>query len=581
MNGEQVVIASKIVSEWKSVGISNQSRMVCPSCGPDRKKSNEKTLSITIDGGSAVYYCHHCEVAGSTKLNGAVAASPTPEAPRVERFCVSDDFNEKQVAWLTARGISREAALRCGVVSGDVYVSRRKSEVKCIGFPYVNEDGTTGTKWRDSAKNFTQTGKCSGLWRADQFKGGDLVICEGEMDTCALEEVGIFSVSVPNGAPSTEIKSDFSKKLSYLWDQKTVFQSADRIILATDSDGPGKVLSEEIARRVGKARCWRVEFPDGCKDANDVLIQKGATALIDIIKGATPWPVSGLRDAREYREDAISLYEGGFSEGVTCGVPALDNLCRVHPHTLTVVTGIPGSGKSSFLTWLSVMLVVKSDWNCAVLSAETSSQIHILQMASAYMQQPYRGDNKMSKEDLEQGLDWVEDHFVFLDESDTEIKSVLDRAQAAVLRNGVRALIIDPYNFLTGSSDGRDEGSVASINHLLVSLKTFAVEHACSVFLVAHPTKMYRQADGKVPTVGGYDISGSASFYNVADSGYTVGRGEGNYTTFTCWKARFPWLGEIGQATLEFDADTGVYRTPDFESWGNPEDEEAFNLDSN
>ncbi len=572
---ESEIITRKIISDFEASGLPSQSRMVCPACGPDRKKSHEKTLSVTLDGDSAVYFCHHCEAKGSAPLNALLE----PEEVSVIPESVSPKFTDSQREWLKSRCIPESTAERCGVKSGEVYMAKRKADVAAIGFHYKNPDGTEGTKWRDGAKNFTQTGRCFGLWRAEQFSGGDLVICEGEMDSLALEEANIFSVSVPNGAPKGEIKSEGSKKLSYLWDQKSIFQSADRIILATDSDGPGRVLSEEIARRVGKAKCWRVEFPEGCKDPNDVLMKMGPEALIESIRGATPWPVNGLRDAREYREDAISLYEGGFAEGITSGIPDLDKLCRVHPHTLTVITGIPGSGKSSFLTWLSVMLVVKSDMNVAILSAETSSQIHVLQMAACYMQQPYLGEDKMSREDLNQGLDWVEDHFVFLDESDTHIQSVLERAQAAVLRNGVRVLVVDPYNFLTVSSDGRDEGSVNSINALLVSLKNFAVEHACSVFLVAHPTKMYRQADGSVPSPGGYDISGSASFYNVADSGITIGRANDNQTIVTCWKSRFPWLGEIGQATLEFDGSCGVYRTYDFGSWGSLEDEEAFNLD--
>jgi len=157
---------------------------------------------------------------------------------------------------------------------------------------------------------------------------------------------------------------------------------------------------------------------------------------------------------------------------------------------------------------------------------------------------------------LHRGLDWVEGQFVFLDESDTEIQSVLDRSHAAVLRNGVRLLIVDPYNFLTG---GFDDGSVSSINKLLVNLKSFAVEHGIAVWLVAHPTKMYRQHDGKVPTPGGYDISGSASFFNVADAGLTLGRVSPGKTLVTCWKVRFPWIGVTGEAMLEFDEPTGSF----------------------
>ena len=45
----------------------------------------------------------------------------------------------------------------------------------------------------------------------------------------------------------------------------------DKIIIATDNDKSGLAMAEEIARRIGKDRCWRVEYPKDCKDANDVL----------------------------------------------------------------------------------------------------------------------------------------------------------------------------------------------------------------------------------------------------------------------------------------------------------------------
>ena len=39
-------------------------RLICPACSPSRKKSKEKTLSITLDGGDKIYFCHHCNISG-------------------------------------------------------------------------------------------------------------------------------------------------------------------------------------------------------------------------------------------------------------------------------------------------------------------------------------------------------------------------------------------------------------------------------------------------------------------------------------------------------------------------------------
>lgn len=67
-----------------------------------------------------------------------------------------------------------------------------------------------------------------------------------------------------------------------------------RIILATDNDPPGQALAEELARRLGRERCWQVRWPKKdelsfFKDANEVLKYMGADALKRIVEKAEPY----------------------------------------------------------------------------------------------------------------------------------------------------------------------------------------------------------------------------------------------------------------------------------------------------
>jgi hypothetical protein len=120
-------------------------------------------------------------------------------------------------------------------------------------------------------------------------------------------------VSVPDGAPR-DVKEgalpdpEEDVKFSYLWASRGVLDMAVRIIIATDSDGPGQALSEELARRLGRERCWRVKWPTAeegsadeppvkapsLKDANEVLMAKGPDALKKAVQGAEPYPIRGL-----------------------------------------------------------------------------------------------------------------------------------------------------------------------------------------------------------------------------------------------------------------------------------------------
>lgn len=119
-------------------------------------------------------------------------------------------------------------------------------------------------------------------------------------------------------------------------------------------------------------------------------------------------------------------------------------------------------------------------------------------------------------------------------------------------------LIVDPYNFLTGTGSNGEENQMGSIKTILVSLKRFAVEHSIAIFLVAHPVKMFRQQSGKSLIPTGYDVAHSSDFFNVADAGITLSR-DGSNSRFTVWKSRFPWIGKPGDTELSFDVDTGIY----------------------
>lgn len=553
--------------------LNGETRIKCPTCGPNRKKYWEKTLSVTLDDNTAVYKCHHCDESGAVRLEDHSDIRVEVIKPRNIIEVTQEDqtpLNIDQIKFLESRGISKETAERCNVRNTTVYLKQRKTRVDCISFNYRNTDGSRAVKYRDGRKNFSQRGSANSLWRIEEYNNWkDLVITEGELDALSIEEAGIPAVSVPNGAVNKLTKYDpskedamSSKKFSYLWNSKEIIESVDRIILATDNDKPGELLSEEISRRVGKAKCWMVSYPSGCKDPNDVLIKYGPDTLKRCVEDATPWPVGGLRYASEYKSEAIEMFKNGMSRSVSPGVGGLEKIFRPSPQTVVICTGIPGSGKSTFLTWLSVRLAEKYQWPCAVFSAETTSQVHLLQIAALRCGKPFIGNNvpgsvRMTEKELSDGIDWANKYFIFLDESSTSIESIIERAQAAVLRNGIRIIIIDPYNFIT--SDSSFEETTASINKMLVKLKTFAVEHDIAVWLVAHPTKMYRTADGSVPMPGGYDISGSAAFFNVADNGLTVGRIEAGVSRIKSWKSRFPWIGSTGYVDLQFNPHTGVF----------------------
>ena len=160
------------------------------------------------------------------------------------------------------------------------------------------------------------------LFGLDDITNSDsAVIVEGECDKMALDEAGIRNaVSVPDGAPN-EVKEEpdpADRKFVFLRNCADRLASLRRVIIAVDEDGPGQALAEELARRLGRERCWRVRWPEGCKDANEVLLKHGRDALRACIEQATPYPIAGLHEAGEFTDEVIALYREGRRRGACC-----------------------------------------------------------------------------------------------------------------------------------------------------------------------------------------------------------------------------------------------------------------------
>ncbi|KAJ0082494.1 hypothetical protein Patl1_11519 [Pistacia atlantica] len=113
-------------------------------------------------------------------------------------------------------------------------------------------------------------------------------------------------------------------KYKYLWNCKEYLKKASRIILATDGDLPGQALAEELARCLGKERCWLVKWPKSYevnhfKDANEEKrgTEKWSFGLDGKIKEAAEIIIV------EGEMDKLAIEAVGFLNcvSVPCGAP--------------------------------------------------------------------------------------------------------------------------------------------------------------------------------------------------------------------------------------------------------------------
>ena len=477
-----------------------------------------------------------------------------------------DSIEDRHLDWLTTRGISSKTAHAYDLVGCDI------GGHAVVGFPYFNpEGGVVAVKKRyTEEKKFSCEGSPSSFFGIRHIKkGDDLIIVEGEMDVLAMAEVGIKAISIPNGASMkvTEGKIDPEEdtKFKFLWSAKEYIDAAKRVIIATDMDVPGEAVAEELARRVGKEKCWRVRFPNGIKDTNELLLKEGKEAVRRVTEGAEAWPVEGLYDANHFEKSVWELFEKGIGKGESTGYVGVDEIYTVVPGQVTIVTGIPSSGKSEFIDQVMVNMATAKGWKFGICSFENEPRLHISKLISKRVGKPFfKGfHERMDEYDYRAAYTFVQEHFAFVHQDDgglTGLDSILDRLRIAVLRYGIRGAVIDPYNFV--SRDARNSSETEWISDMLTKVKAFAMGHGIHIWFVAHPTKLQRNADGRIPVPGGYDISGSAAWFAKADCGVTVHRekDDPHVAQIHVWKCRFSWVGKQGQSNLIYDIATTKYR---------------------
>jgi twinkle protein len=534
----------------------------CPQCSASRRKKNAKCLSVNTEKG--VWICHHCDWRGS--LAGG-------EEARSRRPYVRPEWpTPKEGPWeqiARERGIPRHIFEAEGIRCVSAYMPQQEGYTDCLVFPYVKRGELVNLKYRALAsKAFRQVaGAEKILYRQDCISKDQVVITEGEFDALSIVAAGISSVvSVPDGAPPPTA-TQYASKFTYLDQDPDPFEGVADIVLAVDADEPGQALARELARRLGIDRCRLVRWPADCKDANDALRLYGPEHLRELIAQAQPFPVQDVVTILDTVDAVMHEYQYGRACGFSTGWESVDRYYTVEPGHLTIVTGIPGHGKSEFLDALAINLCQLHGWRFAVCSPENAPiQWHVAKLLEKVVGKPFRvgPSERMSPQDVMHGLEWLQAHMTFIVPSDVlTLSAVLDRATVLVRRQGIRGLIIDPYNeFDHQRPSGQTETEY--IGAMLTTIRQWARKWQVAIWLVAHPQKLFRRDDGTYPVPTPWDISGSAHWRNKADNCLTVWRDEtapDSPIQVHVQKVRYKHIGHVGMAELAWDRMTGRYRS--------------------
>ena len=527
----------------------------CPVCSHTRKPKNQKAKCASYDWDRGLGTCHNCHTTFQLHTYQRKGESEKVYV-KPDQLKVINSVGTKVEEWFKTRGISKRTLDDLKVTEGPEWMPQTQQTENVIKFNYFMGGELTNVKYRDGRKNFKLfKGAEKVFYNIDSIVGFEYcVLVEGEMDVLALHEAGITNaISVPNGATLN------SNNLDYLDSCIDYFEDKDRIILAVDSDEAGQALQTELIRRLGSEVCYITTFED-CKDANEYLLKHGKEKLSARISGAKPVPLENVTTFRDIEGEITDFVENGFKPGFQVGLEHFDSIFSTYTGQFITVTGIPSSGKSDFVDQMVVGYNQNYGWKTAFASPEnvpTYLHAHKL-MRKVWQGMPTKAD--IGSDRWNQVADHCNSNFFHIDMERYTLESVLRKAAELVKRKGIKCLVIDPFNKVRDTECKTEDVNRYTMEYLS-KIEIFAKKYDVLVFIVAHPTKMYKDKDGKIEEPTMYNIKGGGEWYDASYHGLLVHRDYENKTVkCKVLKVKFQNLGENGaESHFKWEPKSGCF----------------------
>ena len=495
---------------------SKQQKVKCPKCKDAGKKNlNDNCLSINMTTG--LYNCHKCSWSGKVRNEQTI----TQMIEQTKQYILpkNDDLSDiknNAIQFLKDRGITQE------VIDNNKVKSSRDG--RGVVFAYYKNSKVINYKTRaiDSKKFFQAKEAQPIMYNYDRIKDTNSVfICEGEMDSLSWEVAGVdFHTSVSQGAPNVGDKN-IDKKLECLNTCSEAFENKKTIYIAVDNDENGRFLEKELVRRFGAERCLLVDFSP-YKDANEVLVQEGVESLQKRARNASRPKIDGIFTVDDITDSMLDGYRNGQERGTTTYIPEVDRAWTWRAGEVNIWTGYQNEGKSLFLNQLATIKASVDGWKFGVFSPENMPMNDffndIIEMYIGKSCDPYYEKNYMSESEYRQGMDFVKNHFnVIYPKKNFTLETIFEKAKYLIKTQGIRALIIDPYNTVQHKMN-RGEREDLYISRFMSELKRFAVDNNISIHLVAHQVTPQKNDDGRYPKPDVNRIKGGGTFADKADN---------------------------------------------------------------
>lgn len=424
-------------------------------------------------------------------------------------------LSQTHAEWLEGRSLSVEVAAEMGCYSAGPNVA----------FPYILNGKELYAKHRHP-KDKSRT-RCvpagveqTSLWNEDclldePLPTDVLIITEGEPDAIAVKQSGFqFVVSLPSGAANTEqgCRSKAERALTVADESgqpilKSRLLKFKRICLLTDCDHDGLLMRAALASVLGDEFCWLPEYPEGCKDANEVGEKYGDEAVRRLVDEAQPMRSDGFLPLTE-------IANAARPKTYSTGLPWLDPHILLTRPEFFVIAGTAGAGKSTVAQRLAMGLAWEHRMPVSIFNGEGHESI-LLQRARRFWAGMNPSVNLGDTQKQAERDFWIRHNLALVKPPQDQLPTfdwLIWAMERQALDRKRQVFLLDPWNEIMHER-GKHTSLTEYTGECIIKMKRLADRHKL-ILMVAHHVKKPENPKA-IPSP--YDIADSAHWYNKAD----------------------------------------------------------------
>lgn len=403
-------------------------------------------------------------------------------------------LNEKDSEYMQKRGLDVTIAKNAGVCS---------TNDNNIAFQLLDTSGkSVGVKFKGEKGWHSEPGSNHALWPLkyvqDEFPNEDTIyITEGHWDALAGLQAGFPTVSIPNGAVSKE----------WVHCCYDFINSYSTIILCFDADEAGTTGLKMATGTLSKG-VRIVDYPEGCKDLNDVLVKHGVetvrACMLDSHNFEPESVVNAVRLYEEARETELFEFEHESIFG-------FDFPFKYRPNEYTVYTAYTGHGKSNIIRQTLLNFSINDDAKSFLASFEDTPRGITRELLTHLG--PHVPEHEVKR--ILRNIDLYDTRQLTSKKkrSKVKIEELLELFEIQFKKYGVKHFVID--NLMTLAIDRSD---LSAQSGAADAIRQFVISFPVHLHLVAHPRKQPSNLKSLEPP-DAHEIRGAAE---IADLSWNV-----------------------------------------------------------